>query len=120
MEIELYNFAAKMRALVEPITITISGDGAGEVYLPSNDAFEKISPQSQPAGLIFIDDSFLVFCEVIRFGYRDEGATEPTIYRLKYGYHYQRPSDNFYFRFDHHPDIGEPETHPLYHLHSAG
>jgi hypothetical protein len=70
--------------------------------------------------MVFADGSFLVFYEVIRFGYQHETDTEPKIDRLSYGYHYQRPEDHFYFRFDHHPDVGDLHTHPLYHLHSAG
>jgi len=92
----------------------------GKIYLPSTDVFEKVSPYHKPSGLIFSDDSFLVFYEIVRFDYRDEHATEPEIYRIKFSYHYQRNVEHFYFRFDHHPDIGEPETHPLYHLHAAG
>jgi len=37
-----------------------------------------------------------------------------------YGYHYQRPQDQIFFRYDYHPEVGAPETHPLYHLHAAG
>jgi hypothetical protein len=104
---------------LEPLTTIISNEGVGEVYLPSRACFEKISPKSAPAGLIFPDGAFLVFHEIVRFGYQNEHATEPAIYKLKYGYHYQRNADHFYFRFDHHPDVGEIETHPLYHLHAA-
>jgi hypothetical protein len=120
LQLQLYSFATGVRATLEPLTVTISGEGVGEVYLPSRADFEKMSPTSAPAGLIFPDSSFLAFYEIVRFGYQDERTTEPTIYRLKYGYHYQRNVDHFYFRFDHHPGIGEPETHPLHHLHAAG
>jgi hypothetical protein len=120
LEAELYFFAAEVGAAVQPLTVSISNEGIGEVFLPSRDVFEKISPQNQPTGLVFADGSFLVFYEVVRFGYRNETATEPAIYRLSYGYHYQRPVDHFYFRFDHHPGVGDVHTHPLYHLHSAG
>ena len=61
-----------------------------------------------------------MFQEIVHFDYRDETDSEPTIYRTRYSYHYQRPADFFYFRYDHHPDLGDPETHPRYHLHSAG
>jgi len=81
---------------------------------------KKFDPQSQPAGVMFADDSFLVFYEVIRYGYPDDETTSPTIFRPKYSFHYQRPIDHFYFRYDKHPDVGEPQTHPLHHLHSAG
>lgn len=117
---QLFTFVASVKATLEPLTTTISNEGVGEVYLPSRACFEKISPNSAPSGLIFPDGSFLVFHEIVRFGYQDERTTEPAIYRPKYGYHYQRSKDHFYFRFDHHPDTGEIETHPLYHLHAAG
>ena len=120
LEAELYLFAADVGAAVQPLTISISNEGIGEVFLPTQDIFEKISPQSQPIGLVFMDGSFLVFYEVVRFGYRNETARKPMMYRLSYGYHYQRPADHFYFRFDHHPGVGDKQTHPLYHLHSAG
>lgn len=120
LEAEVYLFAADIGAAVQPLTVSISNDSVGEVFLPSRDAFQKINPQSQPTGLIFVDGTFLVFYEVVRFGYPSETDTEPRIYRLSYGYHYQRPQDHFYFRFDHHPDVGDRDTHPLHHLHSAG
>ncbi len=120
METEIYAFAMKRRAIMAPLTLRISNEGVGEVYLPSRSTFEHIRPQSQPAGLVFADGSFLTFFEVVRFGYRDESAAEPAIYRLKYSYHYQRPADHFFFRYDHHPDLGEPDTHSLHHLHCAG
>jgi hypothetical protein len=120
LETELYAFAIEFGAVVEPLTLNLSNDGVGEVYLPSRSTFEKMNPQSQPTGLVFADGSFLTFYEVVCFDYQEESATEPVIYRLKYGFHYQRPEDCFFFRYDHHPDIGQPETHPLHHLHCAG
>jgi hypothetical protein len=42
------------------------------------------------------------------------------IYRLEYSYHYQRPQDRLFFRYDFHPGLGDPETHPIYHLHAGG
>ena len=120
LEAELYLFAADVGAAVQPLTVFISNDGIGEVFLPSRAVFEKINPRSQPTGIVFADSSFLVFHEVVRFGYPHETDTEPKNYRSLYGYHYQRPEDHFYFRFDHHPDVGDRHTHPLYHLHSAG
>ena len=120
LKIKLYTFTAKVGAMVDSPTFTVSNRGVGEAYLPSRNIFEKLTPQSEPTGLIFRDGSFLVFQEIVHFGYRDETSPEPTLYRTRYSYHYQRPADHFYFRFDHHPELGEPETHPLHHLHSAG
>jgi hypothetical protein len=57
---------------------------------------------------------------IFAYGFPDESATEPQIYFHEYGYHYQRPQDQTFFRYDYHPDVGSPETHPLYHLHAAG
>jgi hypothetical protein len=102
------------------MTAHIRDDSVAEAFLPSRSAFERLHPMSPPTGLHFPDGSFLVFHETVHYGYRDQEVTEPTIYRTRYSYHYQRPQDRFYFRYDHHPDIGDPETHPLHHLHSAG
>lgn len=120
LKIRLYTFAAEVSAMVQTPSFTVSNRGVGKAYLPSRDTFQKLTPQSEPAGLIFRDDSFLVFQEIVHFGYRSENDPEPTIYRSRYSYHYQRSADFFYFRYDHHPDLGDPETHPLHHLHSAG
>ena len=117
---ELYAFAGKFGVSISPLTTSISDRKIGEVYLPSRGIFEKLNPHSEPAGLIFRDGSFLVLQEIIRFDYREETHPDPTLYRTKYSYHYQRPSDYFFFRYDHHPDIGDAETHPLHHLHCAG
>ena len=120
LKIAFYRFVEDTGVLIEPITVSISDEGIAEVYIPSRKYFEKIDPQSQPAGVMFADGSFLVLYEIIRYGYPNDEATSPSIYRPKYSYHYQRPIDHFYFRYDKHPDAGEPRTHPLYHLHSAG
>ena len=120
LETELYAFAVESRGTISPLTLSVSNDGVGEVYLPSRSTFEHLHPQSQPTGLVLADGSFLTFFEVVRFGYPDESAAKPQLYRLRYSYHYQRPADQFFFRYDHHPDIGRPETRPLHHLHCAG
>jgi hypothetical protein len=39
---------------------------------------------------------------------------------VSYGYHYQRPHDRYYFRFDHHPEVGVDFLHPEFHVHSRG
>jgi hypothetical protein len=92
----------------------------GVFYLPSRAIFERITPLSEPTGLVFMDGSFLVVKEVFEYGYPDNAATEPRLYFHEYGYHYQRPQDRTFFRYDHHPEVGSPETHPLYHLHATG
>jgi len=88
--------------------------------LPSRTTFERITPDSEPTGLIFPDGSFLVAKDIFHYDYLDDDATEPEICHLEYAYHYQRPQDNSFFRFDFHPGVGDQETHPLYHLHAFG
>jgi hypothetical protein len=109
-------FAAVMPDwVVRPISFTLTRTEL-IIYLPSRTAFEKLSPASTPTGLVFPDRSFLVAHERVTFGYRTDADAEPTVYPLAYGYHYQRPHDCYYFRYDHHPDLGDPATHPLHHL----
>jgi hypothetical protein len=69
LKIKLYTVAAEVGAIVHSPTFTLSNRGVGEVYLPSRDTFEKLTPQSEPTGLIFRDGSFFVFQEIVRFGY---------------------------------------------------
>jgi len=116
LRFNLWDFASIHNATLEPLTVSISRNGVGEIYLPSRQFYERINPQSPPAGLIFPDGSFLTFHESVRFGYRDEDATEPTIYSDVYGIHFQSPRHFLFFRFDYHPDVGNQATHPLYHL----
>lgn len=105
---------------MDEYTSTIRDDGAGEFYLPSRAIFERITPLSEPVGLVFTDGSFLVVKQIFEYGYPDDSVTEPQIYFREYGYHYQRPQDGTFFRYDYHPDVGPSETHPLYHLHATG
>jgi len=105
---------------MDPITIDIRNDGVSEFYIPSQAIFEHITPRSEPIGLVFTDGSFLVVKEIFEYGFPDDSATEPHIYFHEYGYHYQHPHSQTFFRYDYHPEVGSPETHPLYHLHAAG
>jgi hypothetical protein len=105
---------------MDPVTTNIRNDGVGVFYLPSRAIFERITPNSEPVGLVFTDGSFLVVKQIFEYGYPDDVATEPTIYFHEYGYHYQRPADQTFFRYDYHPEVGDPETHPLHHLHATG
>jgi hypothetical protein len=91
------------------MTIRISPDGTGFVYMP-------LSP---PPGIVFNDGSFLVFKQIFRYDYSGE-ATEPEIIYLEYSFHYQIPQHRFFFRYDFHPKLGHPLTHPAYHLHAGG
>jgi len=105
---------------MDDATTAIRDDGVGEFYLPSRAVFERITPNSEPVGLIFTDGSFLVVKEIFEYRYPNDSATHPQIYFREYGYHYQRPQDGTFFRYDHHPEVGSPQTHPLYHLHATG
>lgn len=107
-------------AYMDTVTTNIRDDGISVFYLPSRAVFERIMPRSEPIGLVFTDGSFLVVKEVFEYGYPDNSATEPHLYFHEYGYHYQRPQEQTFFRYDYHPEVGSPETHPLYHLHAAG
>ena len=58
--------------------------------------------------------------EIFQYAYASDDADEPRICHLEYSFHYQRPQENSFFRYDFHPDIGDLATHPIYHLHAAG
>ena len=105
---------------LDSMTTYIADDGVGYFYVPSQSTFQYITPQSSPTGMVFLDDSFLLVKHIFRYDYPTEDASKPTICNLEYSYHYQRPSDNSFFRYDFHPDVGDAETHPLYHLHASG
>lgn len=105
---------------LDSLTTHITDDGIGYFYVPSLSNFQYLTPQSPPAGMVFLDGSFLLVKQVFQYGYPTEAAAEPTICYLEYSYHYQRPFDNSFFRYDCHPGVGEFETHPPYHLHATG
>lgn len=107
-------------AHMDAVTVNIRDNGVGAFYLPSRAIFERITPRSEPIGLVFTDGSFLVVKEIFEYDFPDDSATEPHIYFHEYGYHYQRPQEQNFFRYDYHPEVGPSETHPLYHLHAAG
>ena len=111
---------ARMGLFSTPITDA----GIGAIYLPSRQVFERLTPSSAPAGIVFLDGSFLVIKEVFEYAYPSQDAGEdadrPRICQLEYSFHYQRPQENSFFRYDFHPNIGDLATHPLYHLHAAG
>jgi hypothetical protein len=88
---------------MDEYTAEIRDDGVGVFYLPSRVVFERITPRSEPTGLVFTDGSFLVVKEIFAYGFQDISATEPQIYFHEYGYHYQRPQDQTFFRYDYHP-----------------
>jgi hypothetical protein len=98
-------------------TFTVTSDGIGRLYMPSRSAFQHLAPDSPPSGIVFLDGSFLTVKEIFRYGYEHEDDTEADIVRLEFSYHYQIPHRGFFFRCDHHPDIGDSTTHPRYHLH---
>ena len=107
-------------ARMDAITVEIQDDGVSIFYLPSRATFERITPNSEPVGLVFTDGSFLVVKQIFEYGFPDDAATEPRFYFHEYGYYYQRPQDGIFFRYDYHPEVGALQTHPLYHLHATG
>ncbi len=104
----------------DPITTRIARDGTGEIYMPSQNIFEHLQPASPPQGIVFRDGSFLTFKEIFRYDYASEDAPEPIIIHTEYSFHYQTPLRHFFFRYDFHPQLGDPLTHPLHHLHAGG
>jgi hypothetical protein len=104
-------------AHAEPQTGVISDDGTAHFYFPSRAWFRLLTPDSSPSGIVFLDGSFLTVKEIFRYDYESEDDTEPRIVPLEFSYHYQIPHRGFFFRYDHHPDIGNSATHPRYHLH---
>ena len=105
---------------IDTPTTRITDEGIGAIYMPSIQVFERLTPSSAPAGIVFLDDSFLVIKEIFHYAYASEDTIEPSICQLEYSFHYQRPEENSFFRYDFHPDVGDPDTHPIYHLHAAG
>ncbi|MCZ6678075.1 MAG: DUF6516 family protein [Candidatus Poribacteria bacterium] len=98
-------------------TLTVMSDGTGQIYLPSQSAFQRLTPHSPPAGIVFLDGSFLTVKEIFRYDYAHEDDTRPRIMLSEFSYHYHIPHRAFFFRYDHHPEVGDPATHPPYHLH---
>ncbi len=43
LQFQLSTFVVSVRATLEPLTVTISNEGVGEVYVPSRAYFEKVS-----------------------------------------------------------------------------
>jgi len=103
---------------VDTPTTRIEADGIGSIFTPSLTLFDHLTPNTAPQGAIFTDGSFLVFKEVFYYRYASAEATQPEILRTEYSYHYQRPQNRFFFRYDFHPELGDPDTHPLHHLHA--
>lgn len=98
-------------------SLSIAPDGTGSLYVQSRSIFERLVPDSQPNGVVFIDGSFLAFKEIFRYDDASEIDNAPRIIRSEFSFHYQSPTRQFYFRYDYHPGVGDPATHPPYHLH---
>jgi len=111
----LYRYFDAILRFDEP-TFALATDGSGRLYMPSRTHFERLVPNSQPIGIIFIDGSFLAFKEIFRYDYPEEDG-EPRIIRSEFSFHYQSPARQSFFRYDYHPHAGDPATHPPYHLH---
>ena len=113
---KIYDYSSYIASVNVP-TIRIGADGSGTFFLPDRASFEQSRPYSPTSGIVFQDGSFLTVKEIFRYGYINETDAEPQIARLEFSYHYQNPYRQFFFRYDHHPQIGDPATHPRYHLH---
>ena len=98
-------------------TLTVESDGTGQLYFPSLSTFQRLTPHSLPIGIVFLDGSFLTVKEIFRYDYGHEDDAKPRTVRYEFSYHYQIPHSSFFFRYDHHPEIGNSVTHPPYHLH---
>ncbi len=107
-------------AYIEPFTWRVERDGTGLLYVPSLAAFERLTPDAPPTGVVMRDGSFMAVKLIVRFDYPDDKAREPRIIYVEYSFHYQRPQDCTFFRYDFHPQIGDPRTHPIFHVHAAG
>jgi len=101
---------------ISPQTINIARDGTGRFYILSASEFEHLFPNSPETGIVFIDGSFLAVKEIFRYDYT-ETDNEPCIIRSEFSFHYQSPALQSFFRYDYHPGVGNPATHPPYHLH---
>jgi hypothetical protein len=112
----IYNYSSYITSVEVP-TIRIAEDGLGTFYLPSQARFEQLHPDSPASGIIFQDGSFLTVKEIFCYDYANETDVEPQIVRSEFSYHYQNSHRQFFFRYDHHPQIGDMATHPRYHLH---
>ncbi|MCS6859733.1 MAG: DUF6516 family protein [Abditibacteriales bacterium] len=113
-------------AYIEPFTWRVERDGTGLLYVPSLATFERLTPDATPTGVVMRDGSFMAVKLVVRFDYPDgvgrstSASREPCIVYVEYSFHYQRPQDCTFFRYDFHPHIGDPRTHPIFHVHAAG
>lgn len=92
-----------------PITV-------GEVQAPEASSYpdETALPFNESNGLILKDGSFLRFSEKVH-SHRREGTTV-----LGYSYHYQRPDENFFIRFDFEElPSSDPIWKPQCHVHTS-
>ena len=68
----IYDFVRRVGATVGPLTRQVTDEAVGYFSLPSRQIFDKLTGFTPPTGMIFPDDSFFVFKETIRFGYRSD------------------------------------------------
>ena len=83
---------------IEPQTSIMEADGTVRFYLPTIDLFRRLTPYSEPTGIVFRDGSFLTVKEIFRYAYPNEDATEADITFSDFSYHYQIPHRGFFFR----------------------
>ncbi len=88
----------------------------GKINAPGVSGYpdETARPFDASNGIVFIDGSFLRFNETVRVSRRR--GTE----LISYSYHYQRPGENFFIRFDFEElPTPEPIRKPQYHVHTS-
>lgn len=116
---KLVDQSQRLKFRLCPMDIGVTSTGIGHIFVPSRLSFKKVDPLTPPIGLVFPDGSFLCFQETVKYGHRDEADGEPAIFRLSYSFHDQRPQDRYFFRYDHHPDVGLDAGHPPPHLNTG-
>jgi len=97
-EARIYDYIGII-AYIDTFTTRIASDGTGSIYMPSVGIFEYITPLSPPQGIVFNDNSFLVFKEIFHYDYPSEEATAPKIVQIEYSFHFQMPRRQFFFRY---------------------
>lgn len=94
--------ASQYRAIILDIVdlrFRPTGHRAGHVLFPQELTHVKLT--TSPTGIVFRDGSFLVGYEAVEID--AQGEVTPLVYK----YHYLRPMDGYYFRYDKPIDPGK-------------
>lgn len=57
---------------MEIFTTDVRDDGLGIFLVPASTKFERITPASEPTGIIFLDGSFLTIKELFIYDYQTD------------------------------------------------